>query len=421
MLSRQMIKKIEAYFREKTGRSVYYLPSARLGIYASLCELFPAGAGLVLSPVTDDIVLFAVLAAGLQPIFIDIEPNSGGLRPDRIPDAVDSGAVGVLTSNLYGIPDDVSTIRKICDERGLILIEDCAHAMGCEVEGRRVGTFGEVSVFSLAKHIGGRGGVVTSTNPEWVERIRKHAERYVKHPSSTASLVESARQVVSEALGRFPRMRRVLKTFAFPLLRFFPDPYVLDEEGFEREGHRVPIRKEDFNGWKERKGLEPYHRYLEVDNHRYNETPCWCALRKNVDALRRFDESVRSYQTAPDRIDPKLAVKRGTPEKGGLASYYKIPFFLKDRDRHSGRLAEMGVALDHIYDPPFPDYLPSGLFKDCVTDKKTSLRWSREVLPVPLPQLERACAYLSTCDGTGRSADLDRERASFVEAPDRRG
>lgn len=421
MFSERLIKEIEDYFHQKTGRAASYLPSARLGIYASLCELFPAGAGLALSPVTDDIVLFAVLAAGLQPIFVDIDPTSGGLRPDRISDAVAAGAMGVLTSNLYGIPDDVLALRKICNERGLILIEDCAHAMGCAVDGRRVGMFGEVSVFSLAKHIGGLGGVVTSANSEWVERIRKHAERYVKRPSHAASLVESARQAVSEALGRFPRMRKALKTLAFPLLRFFPDPFASNEEGFEREGHRFPVRKEDFEGWKERKGLDLYHRYLEVDNLRYREIPCWHTLRKNVYALRRFEGIARLHQSAPDRIDPKLSVQRGAPGKGVSACYYRIPFFLKDRDRHFGHLAAMGINLDHIYDPSFPDYIPSGLFNNRITDKETSLRWSREVLPIALPDLERVCAYLAACDEAGRSADSEREKASLSEMFEHKG
>ena len=398
MFSKKLICEIEDYFRQKTGRDACFLPSARLGIYATLCELFPAGAGLALSPVTDDIVVFAILAAGLVPIFMDIDPKSGGLLPDSIPSAVSAGAMGILTSNLYGIPDDVVSLKKICDAHGLILLEDCAHAMGCEADGQRVGTFGAVSIFSLAKHIGVRGGAVTSANPELLNRIKAHAERYVTRLSNTAEFVESAREIVSDAFAPFPKIRTILKALASPLLLFSPNREGSDAEGFQREGHRVPVHGEDFEGWKERKGIEHYHRYLEVDNLRYREIPCFSTLRKIADGLRHFDERALSYQKASDLIDPTLAIQRGLPGKGTLACYFKMPFFLKDKDRHVNRLTALGIELSHIYDPPFPYYLPSGLFENCITDKETALLFSRDILPIPLTQIEKACAYFLACD-----------------------
>jgi hypothetical protein len=393
LISRRLIREIEQHFRNETGRPAGYFPSARIGIYAALCELFPPGAGLAMSPVTDDIVVFAVLAAGLRPVFMDIEQESGGLRPDRIPDAAAAGAAGLLTSNLYGVPDDAAAIRKACDERRLILIEDCAHAMGCLVDGKKVGTFGEVSVFSLAKHIGGLGGIVTAKEPRLLEAVRKRAEPYIRRGSAITSLLLSLRFMASDGLHWQPKPWRFLKAVLSPLIRLFPDPYAVSENGLDRKGHRVPVDPKDFGRCLERVGLELFHRYLEVDNRRYLEIPCGYSLWKSVKALRRFDETARVCRTADRRMDPRLPYPIARPAKGRTACYYKVPVFVPDRDRHLNRLAAMGVSLDHIYDPAFPDYLPSELHADRVTDRAACRRWSRDVVPVAVEDIERFNAF----------------------------
>jgi dTDP-4-amino-4,6-dideoxygalactose transaminase len=76
-----------------------------------------------------------------------------------------------------GYPADVLALRQLCDERGLVLIEDCAQAIGARVDesGRQVGTVGELgafSFFSKKQLCVGEGGMVTTAQEPLAERVR---------------------------------------------------------------------------------------------------------------------------------------------------------------------------------------------------------------------------------------------------------
>src|SRR5690606_12090741 len=65
-----------------------------------------------------------------------------------------------------GVPDRVAELRAACDRRGLVLVDDAAHAFQTEVDGRRAGLWGEAGVFSLAKHGRALSGVFLTTADE---------------------------------------------------------------------------------------------------------------------------------------------------------------------------------------------------------------------------------------------------------------
>lgn len=406
MLSERLIQKIEDHFRRETGRAVCYLPTARLGIYATLCEMFFPGEKLIITPVTDDIVLFAVLAAGLKPVFIDIHRESGGLRTDTIQTGISAGASGIFTSNLYGIPDDARAIRQICDQHGLTFVEDCAHALGATVGDQKIGTFGDVSLYSLAKHIGGQGGIVTSKDPEKINAIKKRAEPFVVRQTRRLSTIESFRFITSDALSSLPVIRAFTKKLLYPLLGLLPNPYAGKADDFERIGHRVPITPADFHGWEKRKPFEDYDRYIRVDNIRYRKIPCWYLLWKNLMALRNFSEKAPSYRSASARFDPRMIYQMGRPLSGTTACYFKLPVFTENRDFHYDKMTERGMEFHAIFDPPFTNYLPHDLFINCVTDEAACLRWSRKILPVSLKDTDQVSEYISL------------NKKEFAHAPD---
>ena len=62
-------------------------------------------------PLDDDVILFVVLAAGLRPVMAPVSANSGTIDPAAVPDATWSSLCGVLTTNLYGLPDRVAELR----------------------------------------------------------------------------------------------------------------------------------------------------------------------------------------------------------------------------------------------------------------------------------------------------------------------
>ena len=113
-----------------------------------------------MSPLEDDTVFFGALAAGLRPVMAPVSPDDGNMRIDAIDDATWSTISAVLTGNTYGLPDRVVELSAPCRRLGVSLIEDAAHALETDIDGRPIGSFGAVSAFSLSKHFPGRGGVL---------------------------------------------------------------------------------------------------------------------------------------------------------------------------------------------------------------------------------------------------------------------
>lgn len=112
--------------------------------------------------------VFPVAYAGAQPVFCDVEAPSGNVSLRTIQEAcVGYRPAAVLVAHMYGNPvQDIAAIASWCKEAGLILIEDCASAMGAVLsDGTPVGSFGDYAVYSTgyAKTVEvGFGGLVTA-------------------------------------------------------------------------------------------------------------------------------------------------------------------------------------------------------------------------------------------------------------------
>ena len=134
--------RLRAAAEERTGCPCVVVRSGRLALYLALRHWFQPGDRLLMSPITDDVVLFVVLAAGLRPVGAPVSPWTGNIDVAAVPDDIWTSVAGVLTANLYGLPDPVIDLRERCDRHGLTLVEDACHAIDTTVGGRPVGTFG---------------------------------------------------------------------------------------------------------------------------------------------------------------------------------------------------------------------------------------------------------------------------------------
>jgi dTDP-4-amino-4,6-dideoxygalactose transaminase len=119
----------------------------------------------------------AVLATGARPVFVDVEPDTCTLDPDRLPDALTRHTRAIMPVHLYGQPADMDSILAFADEASLAVIEDVAQAHGAEYRGRRVGTLGALGAFSFypTKNLGalGDGGLVTTDDQDLAARVRR--------------------------------------------------------------------------------------------------------------------------------------------------------------------------------------------------------------------------------------------------------
>tara|TARA_B100001057_G_scaffold326701_1_gene326968 strand:- start:1691 stop:2812 length:1122 start_codon:yes stop_codon:yes gene_type:complete len=108
----------------------------------------------------------AVIRAGGNPIFCDIERKTGCLDPNDIIKKITKKTVGIVFVSMFGImPKSILEIKKICKKRNFFLMEDAAHAHGASINKIKAGTLGDIAVFSLyATKIltTGEGGIITT-------------------------------------------------------------------------------------------------------------------------------------------------------------------------------------------------------------------------------------------------------------------
>ncbi|MDD1705348.1 MAG: DegT/DnrJ/EryC1/StrS family aminotransferase [Methanoregula sp.] len=117
----------------------------------------------------------AVSICGARPVFVDVDPTSFNILPHQMEERVTPKTKAVIGVHLFGQPFDVEAVRKICEAHNLKLIEDAAQAHGAQYKGQRVGGFGHFGCFSFyatKNMITGEGGMVTTSEKAYNERLR---------------------------------------------------------------------------------------------------------------------------------------------------------------------------------------------------------------------------------------------------------
>lgn len=157
------------------------------------CGVGPGDAVITVSH-TAVATVAAVEMAGALPVLVDIDPERYTLNPTLI-DAAVARAAGqgarpraVVPVHLYGQPADMPAVLEAARRNGLMVVEDCAQAHGALLDGRRLGSWGDIAAFSFypTKNLGalGDGGAVVTASPEMAARVRLlreygWSERYV--------------------------------------------------------------------------------------------------------------------------------------------------------------------------------------------------------------------------------------------------
>ena len=108
-------------------------------------------------------------------VFADVDPRTLNLTAASIAAKVTERTKVILLVHLYGQCCDMDAIMELARERGILVVEDCAHAAGAEYKGRRSGGLGDIGVFSFHQQKNmvtlGEGGMVTTTRRDLYERM----------------------------------------------------------------------------------------------------------------------------------------------------------------------------------------------------------------------------------------------------------
>ncbi|MGA3209012.1 MAG: DegT/DnrJ/EryC1/StrS family aminotransferase [Syntrophales bacterium] len=180
---------VEYCIGTSSGTDALVLALRALAIKTKGQEYFDRSDLIITTPFTFTATGDAILRAGATPLFVDIDPATFNLDPERIRECLQASAlslspsavspskvVGILPVHLYGQPCQMDEIMSIADENGLFVLEDVAQAFGAIYGGRRVGSIGTCGAFSFfpSKNLGGFGdaGMVSTNDEEIAALIR---------------------------------------------------------------------------------------------------------------------------------------------------------------------------------------------------------------------------------------------------------
>src|SRR5690606_15435966 len=116
----------------------------------------------------------ALVWEGCRPVFVDIDPNTLNIDPNKIEEAITSETSAILATHVYGNPCEIEKIQAIAEKHNLKVIYDAAHCFGTLYKGKSIFSYGDVSTLSLHAtkvfHTIEGGAVFTST-PELLKKI----------------------------------------------------------------------------------------------------------------------------------------------------------------------------------------------------------------------------------------------------------
>ncbi len=149
---------------------------------ALLCAGIGKGDEVITTPFSFAATANSVLYTGAKPVFVDIDPKTYNINPEKIEEAITDKTKAIMPVHLYGQPADMDSICKIAEDHGLKVIEDAAQAHGAIYHGKKVGSIGDMACFSFypTKNITtGEGGIITTDDDAFdkdARAIRAHGE-----------------------------------------------------------------------------------------------------------------------------------------------------------------------------------------------------------------------------------------------------
>ncbi len=145
-------------------------------ILALLAMSIGPGDEVITTPFTFVATASAIIRAGAEPVFADIDPKTYNLDPEKLAAVISSRTRAIIPVHLFGLAAEMQRIMKVARDHGIAVIEDAAQAIGAAYHGRNLGTIGSMGCFSFfpSKNLGGAGdgGIVTTDDADYADRLR---------------------------------------------------------------------------------------------------------------------------------------------------------------------------------------------------------------------------------------------------------
>ena len=215
-----------------SGTSAVYVALRALGI-----EPFTE---VIVGPVTDPGGIMPIPMLNCVPIIADSAPGSYNFDAQQVEEVISPLTSAIVVEHIAGEPADIEHIMAVARKHGIPVVEDCAQAHGAALNGRLVGSFGDLAAFSTMsrKHFitGGQGGLVYTKSEELYRAARLASDRGKPFflPEGSTNQIASLNHNLSDlgaAIGRvqlkkLPRVVEGRRAFVARLVEGFEDMYL---------------------------------------------------------------------------------------------------------------------------------------------------------------------------------------------------
>jgi hypothetical protein len=251
-----------------------------------------------------------------------------------------------------------------------LLIEDACHALDSRFCGQRIGSFGPVAVFSLAKHLNVAGGILSFADSSQRAKLSALASKLMQPRRLPVSLSYLERPYLLDTIQRLCLASGALR--------------VRNALGLGRAGNggdRMPYHLNDIE--LARQAADPltgYRRWLRMDHVAWRMPAPAFYLRTIVNRLDGIDENLGQRRAGQRLIEASGCIPVTVPLPDDTA-LFRVPLFTSDRDRIRRSCMVGGLPINYIYDPPLDRYAHPSLAVR-IPSATAALAWSRDVLPV---------------------------------------
>jgi dTDP-4-amino-4,6-dideoxygalactose transaminase len=171
------VEKFEAALKAYFGQEhVITVSSATAGLHLALLTLkLQPGDEVITTAMTFVATLNTIEHAGGRPVLVDIDPKTYNMDLNQVERAITPRTRAIMPVHYAGAPVDLDALYALAEKHNLTVIEDCAHAMGTEYKGKRLGSFGHIQVFSFHPNKNmttGEGGCIVTSDKDALAHMK---------------------------------------------------------------------------------------------------------------------------------------------------------------------------------------------------------------------------------------------------------
>lgn len=176
------------------------------------CLNLKKGGEIITTPFTFASTTHAITNTGFKPVFCDIEMDHYNMDANKIEKLITENTVAIMPVHVFGNPCDVEKIQEIADKYNLKVIYDAAHTFGVKIDEKGIGSFGDLSMFSLhaTKVFNSiEGGVLSFRDPSLKRKILNLKNFGIEGPESVVDIAGNAKMNEFQAAMGLVNLRYV--------------------------------------------------------------------------------------------------------------------------------------------------------------------------------------------------------------------